>query len=282
MDDPPTDWYASNISGAHRLPNGHTLICSGPQGRFLEVTDAGEIVWEYINPVSGGTPITQGQTPANNNVFRCTRYGLDYLGFVGHDLTPESAIELYPATIAGTQFEPSIPPTGDSVYVTATLTSSSAIAAATVDADTGAGYFSVPMADDGLHHDGAAGDDLYGAALPPSYGPQVEFYIVAENGSGGSATDPPNPPATHYWYTVVSTCDCPYQSDGEPDGFVTALDLGSCIDVLYAGSPDITDSGCPSPRFDFDCDGFSTALDLSGLIDHLFAGSAGPCDPCAK
>lgn len=78
-----------------------------------------------------------------------------------------------------------------------------------------------------------------------------------------------------------SSCVCANQGDIEPDGFLTALDLAACIDVLFAGSPDVQDAECPSPRFDIDCDGFSTSLDLSKLIDHLFAGGDGPCDPCA-
>ncbi len=82
-------------------------------------------------------------------------------------------------------------------------------------------------------------------------------------------------------FNVISSCLCPSQGDAEPDGFLTALDLAECIDILFAGHTDIQDGGCPSPRFDLDCDTFSTALDLSVLIDHLFAGGAGPCDPCA-
>jgi hypothetical protein len=78
-----------------------------------------------------------------------------------------------------------------------------------------------------------------------------------------------------------SKCACPYQSDFDEDGFLTALDLGAMIDILFAGEPDVQDPLCPSPRADFDCDGFSTALDLGSLIDHLFAGGDGPCDPCS-
>ena len=79
---------------------------------------------------------------------------------------------------------------------------------------------------------------------------------------------------------IEAECSCPNQSDFDDDGFYTALDLASMIDILFAGSPDIKDPWCPSPRADFDCDGFSTALDLAGLIDHLFAGGAAPCEPC--
>ena len=32
-----SDFFSSHISGAQRLPNGNTLICSGEKGRFFEV-----------------------------------------------------------------------------------------------------------------------------------------------------------------------------------------------------------------------------------------------------
>ena len=47
-------FFASNISGAQRLPNGNTLITSGPTGRIFEVTKEGAIVWEYLWPSFGG------------------------------------------------------------------------------------------------------------------------------------------------------------------------------------------------------------------------------------
>jgi hypothetical protein len=47
-------FYASHISGAERLPNGNTLVCIGDQGRIFEVTPKSEIVWDYLNPISGG------------------------------------------------------------------------------------------------------------------------------------------------------------------------------------------------------------------------------------
>jgi len=47
------DFFAGHISGAQRLPNGNTLICSGEKGRFFEVDTSGKIVWEYLNPYGG-------------------------------------------------------------------------------------------------------------------------------------------------------------------------------------------------------------------------------------
>ena len=49
-----TDFFATFISGTHRLPNGNTMVCSGPNGTLFEVTPQNEIVWKYINPVKGG------------------------------------------------------------------------------------------------------------------------------------------------------------------------------------------------------------------------------------
>jgi hypothetical protein len=43
-------FYSSFISNAERLPNGNTFINEGMNGRFFQVTPAGEVVWEYVNP----------------------------------------------------------------------------------------------------------------------------------------------------------------------------------------------------------------------------------------
>lgn len=63
----PTDFYSQNISGAQRLSNGNTLICSGANGYIFEVTDDGTVVWTYQNTF--GTP-----------VFRVYKYPYDYSG----------------------------------------------------------------------------------------------------------------------------------------------------------------------------------------------------------
>ena len=47
------DFYSMYISGAQRLDNGNTLICSGLSGTIFEVTPAKKIVWKYKNPVTG-------------------------------------------------------------------------------------------------------------------------------------------------------------------------------------------------------------------------------------
>jgi formylglycine-generating enzyme required for sulfatase activity len=100
---PPSSFYSAEISGAQRLPNGNTLITEGVKGNLFEVTAAGEIVWRYVNPVTTA-PLAQGSAiPADsgrpdqfmNAVFRVTRYGTDFPGLQGRDLTPIGPIETY-------------------------------------------------------------------------------------------------------------------------------------------------------------------------------------------
>lgn len=58
-----TELFSASISGAERLLNGNTLICSGERGRFLEVTAEGSRVWEYVNPYIERNGPDEGPTP---------------------------------------------------------------------------------------------------------------------------------------------------------------------------------------------------------------------------
>jgi len=46
--EPLDSFYSSSRGAAQRLPNGNTLITDSMTGRVLEVTPAGETVWEYF------------------------------------------------------------------------------------------------------------------------------------------------------------------------------------------------------------------------------------------
>jgi hypothetical protein len=114
----PTDFYSSEISGAHRLPNGNTLICAGVRGTFFEVTPAGETVWKYVDPVVHNGILAQGEQSGLdhrghnwNAVFKIHRYPIDYPGLVGKDLTPIGPIE-QPASMAGKTGFADQPPEG--------------------------------------------------------------------------------------------------------------------------------------------------------------------------
>jgi hypothetical protein len=58
-----------SVSNAQRLPNGNTPIDEGMCGRFFEVTSAGEVVWEYVNPHFGPA----SRPPTNTDEQRLSR-----------------------------------------------------------------------------------------------------------------------------------------------------------------------------------------------------------------
>jgi hypothetical protein len=74
----PADFYSPFISGAQRLSNGSTLVCEGKRGRVFEITRAGEIVWDWINPHGGDIPPSEqaGKAPPTA-LFRATRIAKD-------------------------------------------------------------------------------------------------------------------------------------------------------------------------------------------------------------
>ncbi len=99
--DDPSTFYARNISGAQRLPNGNTLICNGPAGTFFEVRPDGKTVWEYVSPVAGRDILRQGDLLPDegnsvNAVFRCYRYAPEYAGIPDKNLEAGAPIELDP------------------------------------------------------------------------------------------------------------------------------------------------------------------------------------------
>ncbi|MEP3480030.1 MAG: aryl-sulfate sulfotransferase [Fuerstiella sp.] len=111
----PGSLFSPRISGAQRLPNGNTLICSGTQWTLLEVTAQGKVVWQYRNPprfiappnlrtgirppamidrtkeeqdslrIPNAIPLEDGGT-----LFRAIRYPVDYPAFEGRDLSVKS------------------------------------------------------------------------------------------------------------------------------------------------------------------------------------------------
>ncbi len=237
VNDPPQDFLAWALSGAHRLSNGNTVICSGPEGEFFEVTPEGQIVWHYVNPVGNTGPVPQGTAPSGNSVFRCTRYEPDYPGLQGHDLSPGGAIEIYPVTIAGTSHQPSVPAAKDSVVITATITDADQITLVEVYVDMGTGFFPVTMFDDGVHYDSLAGDDLYGGVVPPpADSTSVSYYVYAQDETDSSAVDPPNPPATTYRYFVSTPCG---NIDGitHLSGPTDVADLTFLVTYLFESGP---------------------------------------------
>ena len=66
-------FFSYVISGVQRLGNGNTLICSGMEGRVIEINPEGEKVWEFTNTEYGKSRGGQIKT----DLFRAERYYLD-------------------------------------------------------------------------------------------------------------------------------------------------------------------------------------------------------------
>ncbi len=75
-------FFSSFISGAQRLPNGNTLICSGASGTVFEVTPAKETVWKYVSPVMGSGPPSGGFPGGGPPAFGPPRLGTLLPGFL--------------------------------------------------------------------------------------------------------------------------------------------------------------------------------------------------------
>lgn len=84
----PTDFYSVNISSVQRLPNGNTLICAGAPGVVFEITPQKKVVWQYNLPEFGA----RGGANARQ-VFRAYRFGPDFAGFKGRQLTAGKPLE---------------------------------------------------------------------------------------------------------------------------------------------------------------------------------------------
>jgi hypothetical protein len=273
--DNPADFFSGNISGAQRLPNGNTLICSGANGIFFEVTSTGDIVWEYINPVTSLGILEQGQPVSNkfNSVFKCLRYTSEYPGLIGKDLTPGALIELYPITIASVMHSPQMPTVTDSVIVTAHITGENEISSVELYIDTGSGYVAMDMYDDGQHHDGPADDDIYGVVVPPLQEVTTAYYYIsAEDNSATVQLDPPN--AAEIVYSFVITAGSYICGDANNDETVNVSDAVYIINYVFAGGepPD------PLEAADANCDGTCNVSDAVWIINYVFSGGNEPCD----
>lgn len=64
-------------SGAQRLINGNTLICSGLNARVLEVTPEGKIVWDFMSPYGGGE--SSMSFMGSKSIYRAERIPYSYI-----------------------------------------------------------------------------------------------------------------------------------------------------------------------------------------------------------
>ena len=90
------------MGSAYRLPNGNTHVTSGQYGHLFEVTPQGEVVWEYVSPVSALGALKRPLAYPFHPMQTSYRFSEDHPGLRGKELTPQGTIlELEPATAVG-------------------------------------------------------------------------------------------------------------------------------------------------------------------------------------
>lgn len=75
---PVWSFHTSFVGNTRRLPNGNTLINEGMNGRIFQITNSGEIVWEYINSYPGFFSAGK-DTIENPMVYRAQAVPVDWL-----------------------------------------------------------------------------------------------------------------------------------------------------------------------------------------------------------
>ena len=86
---PALQFFSPNISSAERQPNGNLVICEGATGRLFEVTNRGEVVWEWISP------FVHGKDDARmRQIFRAHRYADSHPALRDRDLMPMAHREI--------------------------------------------------------------------------------------------------------------------------------------------------------------------------------------------
>ncbi len=99
----------------------------------------------------------------------------------------------YPPDVTSVTRSLVVPTAADTVAVTATVTDNSAVTSAALvyTATPPGGAVTVPACDDGLHGDGAAGDRVYGAAIPPqTTNTAVSLRFLAWDDAGQETSSP--------------------------------------------------------------------------------------------
>ena len=129
-------------SSTQRLPNGNTLICATTSGYMVEVDASGNVVWEYINPVTDAGIVTAigDCLPMTNATPRATRYAASFAGFQGRSLIQGSTIagSTFPTIATPVQW-PATPTATDAVWIKSLIADSGGIAGATLTYTTGTG-----------------------------------------------------------------------------------------------------------------------------------------------
>jgi hypothetical protein len=173
----------------------HTNFKLGVGGETLQLYDTDGVT--LLDSVSFGpqtTDVAYGRFPNGSGPW-------DFLGAA----TPGSANGPHnpPPALSDTQHDPALPGPAALVWVSTAASDDSALASVLLHYDSGGGEVIVAMQDDGASADGAAGDGVYGAAIPPfSDDTLVRYWVTATDDLGAAAVDPLVAPAVSHAYVV--------------------------------------------------------------------------------
>ena len=195
--------FFSHIGGSvQKLSNSNLFICSASEGHIFETTPAGDVVWEYINPVTTNGVMTYKRDtwPLYNQVYRATRYSslhpaLTNRVLVGGDTISTKAPSYFATPVIGNvTLSPSSPSPSNTVWVTASVTTNSALTAVSLVTIVGGVTNTLAMARTGA---------VYGATIPAyAAGTVVRYYLTAQDEFDNIGKIPATAPATNLSYTV--------------------------------------------------------------------------------
>jgi hypothetical protein len=127
------------------------------------------------------------------------------------------------------------------VIVSARATDDHGVTSVDLFVDSGAGFVSQAMFDDGLHGDGAAGNQIYGAFIPAKPdGTLVKYYISAADTIAQTTTFPAAAPTDYVAYTVGYKPPAVYVNEILASNLTGAVDeLGQHEDWLEIRNRDV-------------------------------------------
>ncbi len=96
---PPTSLSSTVYSSAEFIENGNILFVEGVKGIISEITQEGNVVWQYINPIGLLGPTKQGTAPHLNNVFSAQRIPISSPALKNKLLSPYGPLEIDPVDI---------------------------------------------------------------------------------------------------------------------------------------------------------------------------------------
>jgi len=187
--------WCDNEPGEGPLHATFALAAGGEGVGLFHDAAHGNIQIDYVAFSRIGLDVSYGRSPDGSGT----------LGFMT-SVTPGAANAGLnpPPTVADAVRTPTAPLATDSVWITAAATDDEFIASVALSYNAGAGLVQTPMLDNGLNHDGAADDGVFGAAVPPQPANTiVSYYITATDNDGGSSFAPEGGPPAAYSYVVA-------------------------------------------------------------------------------